>query len=136
MAKKTHLLDAMIDQHDAMYCCVTLHGGRMLQGEALFALEALAKWQYNDFDGKKVSKWLKKLLLKNAKIQVGREYSPCIYVHVPHAGDSKAAADKELAMAHSVIAQGKKLKADETSMERRTQPEGKFSDIVVRLWWD
>jgi len=135
--KKTRLLDAMIDQHDAMYCSITLHGGKMLAGATLYALDALSKWQYNEFDGKRIAKWLKDLLLKDAKVQVGREYSPVIYVHVPHAGDSKAAADKELALAQGIMTQGKKLKADETSTERRTQlPEGKFSEIVVRLWWD
>ena len=143
MAKKTHLLDAMIDQHDAMYCGIILHGGKMLTGEALYALDALSKWQYNEFDGKKVSKWLEKLLLKNAKVQVGREYSPCLYVTIPHLGLNKAGKNKEVTFAQAVMAQGKKLKADEIGMEKRIRlpiaenDDGRFAaSYVVRLWWD
>ena len=125
---------------NTMYCGTTIHGGRALDGSAREALDALALWQYNDFNGKKVSKWLKKLLLKGAKVQVGREYSPVLHVTIPHQGDSKAAVDKELAMAQSIMAQGKKLKADETSVERRTllpiAVGNERSRLVARLWWD
>ena len=110
---------------------------RKLDLDALDALDALANIQYNAFDGKKVSKWIAKLLAKDAKVFVGREYSMVLYVTIPHLGSDKQGKDKELAMAQTVIAQGKKLKADETSVERRTQlPEGKFSELVIRLWWD
>ena len=137
---KTHLLDAMIDQHDTMYCYVTIHPPVSdLPPYAQSALDALAKWQYNAFDGKRVAKWLQTLLLKNATVQVGREYSPCIYITAPRSAPSKKGTDMMIAFSNKVMREGKKLKADETSMELRTHfpKDARMTDsYVIRLWWD
>ena len=136
------LLESMFDS-DTMYCSVKIHGNSIprpnLPGDAQEALCALATIQYNEFDGKKVAKFLAGLLAKGATVTIGREYSPVVYVTMPRRAPTKGNRDRTLAMAQAVMAEGKRLHADEVGMERRTRlPEGAqdFSKIVARLWWD
>ena len=138
------LLETMFDSDTMYHCSITIHGNsisniNLLDQNAQEALAALAKIQYNEFDGKKVSKFLAGLLAKGADVQIGREYSPVVYVTMPRLAPTKGDRDKALAMAQAVMAEGKRLHADEFSVERRTRlPEDAqdFSKIVARLWWD
>ena len=142
MKNSGNSLFEVIIHSDRMYGFVTLDGflGRSVGATTQWELDGLRRVKYNDFNGARVAKWLEKLLAKGFSVEAGRDYSPCLYIHIPHDGaPSQARTDKELALSQAVMAEGKKLKANEASVQRRvTLPEGeiKHESYVVRLWWD
>lgn len=75
---------------------------------------------YNDFDAKKVSRFINDIGNMNqfARFRVGREYSPCIYIE----NVTPSEANKIIKFSYEV------LKADEAH----------YMAIVnrIRLWWD